>query len=263
WVIASRVVTEHLDGCDQRSTDDSGNIKFHGAGNRFRVANSIQDSSSIDHDCTTSGDAGNHDRLAAERPGSCDVFADTGSDGRDDTVHMGNLGWVIASRVVTEHLDGCDQRNTDDSGNIKFHGAGNRFRVANSIQDSSSIDHDCTTSGDAGNHAGDGDVHVGADSNDYGRDERGDDLLHDERDTADDVIDPIHGGIHGERDDDGERHCRSEWILAERGSKRNLYDHERGYGHKFGDGIYGGGDDAQRQGDAEWDTVAVDRWRSE
>ena len=107
-----------------------------------------------------------------------------------------------------------------------------------------------------------GDIRDSADGDDQRRYEWRNDLLHDERDDADDLVDAIHRSDYGKRDGDDRGDRGGEWVRDQYRQDSGLYDHERGSsGHKSRLGIYGGRDDAEWQCDAEWDTVAVNQWR--
>jgi hypothetical protein len=84
--------------------------------------------------------------------------------------------------------------------------------------------YDHATGSDTGDYTGDGDVHHGTDGDDQRRDEWCDDLLHDERVTTDHLVHQVHRDVHSERNDDGKRDCRGEWIFNECDRLRGDHD---------------------------------------
>jgi hypothetical protein len=96
-----------------------------------------------------------------------------------------------------------------------------------------------------------GDIRDGADGDDQRRDQWRDDLLHDERDDADDLVDAIHRSDYGECDGDGRSDRGGEWVCGQCGGHGGLYDHAIGGDtdvQSRGRDIYGAtdGDDQRR-----------------
>ncbi len=271
----SRDIHDGADGDDQRRDEWSDDLLHD---ERDNADDGIDKVHSADHGKRHADDPGDRrsDGLHPECGGECDVHDHTGRSDPDV---------LTGSRDIHDGADSDDQRRDEwsddllhderdnaDDGIDKVHSADHGKRHADDPGDrrSDGLHPECGGECDVHDHTGRSDpdvltgsrdIHDGADGDDQRRDEWSDDLLHDERDNADDGIDKVHSADHGKchADDPGDR--RSDGLHPECGGECDVHDYKwRGNRNQSRQRIHSWSDGSERQGSAEWNAVTSDGW---